>query len=60
MAQVGSGDYPSLHSASGDGTMASGELSTAAGVGGVPDFLGRSRKLVREAQVLANSTERQK
>ena len=33
MAQVGSGDYPSLHSASGEGTMGSGEPSTAAGVG---------------------------
>jgi len=60
MAQVGSGDYPSLHSASGEGTMAGGEPGMAAGVGGVPDFLGRSQKHVREAQDLANSTERQK
>ena len=34
-APVGSGDYPSLHSASGEGTMADGEPSSVADTGTV-------------------------
>ena len=48
------------HGTSGEPSMAGYEPSTAVGVGGILDFLGRSRKHVREAQDLANSTEHQK